>query len=100
MLESDMEMVKKDMNALVKDAQELFQAASSLTGEKADDLRNRGLKMLDVALEKAQRVQDAALRTGKDVAISTDDYVHENPWAAVAVATGVGFLIGYLLGRK
>ena len=100
MLDSNIDLVKRDMDTLVKDAQELFRAASLLTGEKADDLRNRGLRMLDVALEKAQRAQDVAIRTGKDVAISTDHYVHENPWAAVAAAAGVGVLVGYLLGRK
>ncbi len=100
MLESNLEVVKKDMDVLVKDAQELFHAASLLTGEKADELRNRGMRILDSAVTKAQNMQEAAMRTGKEIAITTDDYVRENPWRAVAVATGVGVLVGYLLGRK
>jgi ElaB/YqjD/DUF883 family membrane-anchored ribosome-binding protein len=100
MLESNLEVVKKDMDALVKDAQELFHAAALVTGEKADELRNRGLRLLDASLDKAKQAQESALRAGKEIAISTDDYVRENPWQAVAVAGGVGLLIGYLLGRK
>jgi ElaB/YqjD/DUF883 family membrane-anchored ribosome-binding protein len=100
MLESNLEVVKKDMDALVKDAGELFQAASLLTGEKADELRNKGLRMLDAALDKAKSAQDAAIRTGKEIAHTTDDYVHDHPWQAVAMAAGVGVLVGFLLGRR
>ena len=100
MLESNLEVVKKDMDALVKDAQELFHAASLLTGEKADELRNKGLRMFDAALDKAKSAQEAAIRTGKEIAHTTDDYVHEHPWQAVAMAAGIGVLVGFLLGRR
>ncbi len=30
----------------------------------------------------------------------TDEYVHENPWAVVGMAAGVGFLLGLLIGRR
>jgi ElaB/YqjD/DUF883 family membrane-anchored ribosome-binding protein len=100
MLDSNIEVVKKDMDNLVKDAQELFHAAALLTGEKADELRNRGMRMLDMAVDKAQQAQAAAVRTGKEMALTADDYVKENPWRAVAVAGGVGLVLGILLGRK
>ncbi len=100
MLESNLEVVKKDMDALVRDAGELFHAASLLTGEKADELRNKGLRLLDSALDKARNAQDAAVRTGKQIANTTDNYVHEHPWQAVAMAAGIGVLVGYLLGRR
>ena len=91
---------RTDMKTLVKDAQELFREATSVTGEKADELRSRGLQMLDSALVKAQEVQTAALETGKELADKTDDYVHENPWRAVAIAGGIGLLVGLLISRK
>jgi len=31
---------------------------------------------------------------------AADEYVHDNPWASVGMAAGIGFLIGYLLGRR
>ncbi len=100
MLESNLEIIKKDVQILIKDAQELFQAATLLTGEKADELRNRGMQMLDVAKEKAQKAQTAAVQTGKEIAMTTDDYVKENPWQAIGVAVGAGLLLGLLIGRK
>ena len=30
----------------------------------------------------------------------TDKYVHDNPWQAIGVAAGVGFLLGLLIGRR
>jgi ElaB/YqjD/DUF883 family membrane-anchored ribosome-binding protein len=38
-----------DVKALVKDAQSLLTAAAALTGNKADELRERGMQMLDRA---------------------------------------------------
>ncbi|HEX2604244.1 MAG TPA: DUF883 family protein [Oxalicibacterium sp.] len=91
---------RTDIRTLVKDAQELFREATTVTGEKADELRNRGLQLLDSAMGKAQEVQAAALETGKELAAQTDDYVRENPWRAVAISAGVGLVIGMLISRK
>ncbi|CAN5292178.1 DUF883 family protein [soil metagenome] len=100
MLESNMKSVNTDMKSLVKDAQELFSAATSLTGEKADELRSKGMRLLDSALEKAQNVQATAIQAGKDAAASTEGYVKTNPWQAIAASAGVGLVLGVLLARK
>lgn len=100
MLSSNLKTVRTDMKTLVKDAQDLFREATSATGEKAELLRTQGLDLLDTALVKAQEVQTAAIQTGKEVAESTDTYVQENPWKAVAISAGVGVLIGMLIARK
>lgn len=100
MLETNIKTVRNDMRTLVKDAQDLFREATSNTGDKAEELRNKGLMLLDAAMEKAQEAQAAALETGKEVAQTTDEFVHNNPWKAVAISTAVGVLIGMLLARK
>lgn len=100
MLSSNLKTVRTDMKTLVKDAQDLFREATSATGERAEMLRNQGLTLLDTAMSKAQEVQTAAIQTGKEVAESTDTYVQENPWKAVAISAGVGVLIGMLIARK
>jgi ElaB/YqjD/DUF883 family membrane-anchored ribosome-binding protein len=100
MNESTLKTTRTDMKSIIQDAQELFREATSVTGEKAEELRTRGLHLLDSALVKAQEVQTVALETGKELAVKTDDYVHENPWRAVAIAAGVGALLGFLISRK
>lgn len=100
MLENNLTTVNNDVKTLVKDAQALLTAAASLTGEKAEEVRVRGMKALDGALAKAQEVQATAIVKGKEAAASTDAYVKENPWRSIAAAAGIGLLVGVILGRK
>ena len=46
MLEQNISTVNNDVKTLVKDAQALFTAATALTGEKAEELRGRGMRAL------------------------------------------------------
>jgi ElaB/YqjD/DUF883 family membrane-anchored ribosome-binding protein len=89
-----------DMKALVKDAQSLLTAATSLTGAKADELRTRGMEMLDRAMGKASQYQGQAVIKSKELAETADVYVKDNPWRTVAAAASLGLLVGILLGRK
>lgn len=100
MLESKVKTVTQDLNTLVKDAQALFQSATALSGEKADEVRDRGMHLLEAAITKAQEMQASAVTTGKQIAASTDTYVKENPWRMIAAAAGVGVLVGVILARK
>ncbi len=100
MLENNITTVNNDVKTLVKDAQALFSAAAALTGEKADEVRTRGMRTLDAALVKAQEAQANAIVAGKQIAASADVYVKENPWRTIAAAAGVGLLVGFILGRK
>lgn len=100
MLSSNIKTVQSDMKTLVKDAQDLFREATLATGEKADALRARGMSLLETAMAKAQEVQAAAIETGKEMADTADNFVQENPWKAVAIAGGVGLLVGMLIARK
>jgi ElaB/YqjD/DUF883 family membrane-anchored ribosome-binding protein len=99
-LNGNMNTVQTDVKTLVKDAQTLLTAAAALTGEKAEEMRGRGMQMLDVALGKASAVQGQAVVKGKELAHTADVYVKDNPWRTVAAAAGVGLLVGVILGRK
>lgn len=100
MLDTSLSTTKNDMRTLIKDAQVLFQEASSATGQKADELRTKGLAMLDTAVSKAQHAQTMAIEAGKELASSADHLVKENPWKAIAISGGVGLLLGLVIARK
>ena len=89
-----------DTKNMVRDAQSLLQAAAALTGQKADELRARGMDMLDQALGKAGQYQDQAIEKGKELAHTADVYVKDNPWRTVLAAAGVGLLVGMLIRRS
>ncbi len=100
MLESNFKTVRSDLHALVQDAQTLFAEAASASGSKAEELRTRGMSLLDGALAQVHQLQTATLEKGKEIAGSTDTYVRANPWQAVGISAAVGLLIGMLIARK
>lgn len=100
MLESNFKAINHDANTLLKDAKALFQAAAALSGEKAEELRERGMRLLETTLANTQDAQENALAAGKEMAASADDYIRENPWRAITVVAGIALLAGVMLGRK
>lgn len=100
MLANNIKTVRNDMKTLVKDAQDLLREASLSSGEKADELRAKGLALLDTAMEKAHEVQAIAIEKGKAAAHTTDEFVHEHPWKAVGIAAGIGLVVGMLISRR
>jgi ElaB/YqjD/DUF883 family membrane-anchored ribosome-binding protein len=91
---------KGEMRHLLQQVQDLFNEASSASGDKAEELRKNGLTLLNTAAQKAQDIQHAALDASKDAVKSADNLVHENPWKSVVVSGGIGLLLGVLIGRQ
>jgi ElaB/YqjD/DUF883 family membrane-anchored ribosome-binding protein len=92
--------VTQDFNQLVKDAQMLFEEATTLTGEKANEAIKRGMELLDIASKKLHEAQNSVIDSAKQASDCTETYVKENPWRAIGAAAGVGLLIGVILGRR
>lgn len=91
---------RSDLKGLLMDAQDLFRDATSATGSKADELRSKGLTLLDAAIEKAQDAQSVAVTTSKEMAHSAGEYVRENPWKADAIVAGAALLASLLVKRN
>ena len=45
-------------------------------------------------------IQRLVTEKGKEAATATDEFVRENPWAALGVAAVVGCVLGLLISRK
>jgi ElaB/YqjD/DUF883 family membrane-anchored ribosome-binding protein len=88
-----------DFKTVVHDAEELLKATASQTGDKIGAVRARAEESLREARRKLDEVESDLVDRAKAAAEVTDDLVHENPWQAVAIAAGVGFLLGMLTGR-
>ena len=93
------DLILEDLRAVVRDAEALLRSTEGQAGEKVDEIRAR----VEEAVGSARtRLQDAGADVGQkagSAARSADTYVHENPWVAIAVAAGLGFILG-LAGRR
>lgn len=94
------EKLMRDLKVVVDDAEALLAATAGQTGEKIEQLRARAKESLAAAKTRLQDAGSEIQNRAKAAAKSTDDYVHENPWAAIGIAAGIGFLVGSLTSRR
>jgi ElaB/YqjD/DUF883 family membrane-anchored ribosome-binding protein len=86
-----------DIGTIVSDAESL--AAGSISDRSAaamSNLRDR----FEVAQRRFGEVYDGAKQKVVAGAKSTDTAIRENPYQSLAIALGVGVLIGALIGRR
>jgi ElaB/YqjD/DUF883 family membrane-anchored ribosome-binding protein len=84
----------EDVKVLTKDVQELLKATASVVGDKAAEARVRVEESLKVAQDKLSVVHGNVKARGQEALSATDGYVRDNPWNAVGIAAGIGFLLG------
>lgn len=89
-----------DLKIVVADAEELLRATASQAGEKVAVARERIQASLASARVKLVDAERVIVDRTRQAAKATDEYVRENPWKAVGVAAGVGFLLGLLINRR
>jgi ElaB/YqjD/DUF883 family membrane-anchored ribosome-binding protein len=94
------EKLVSDFKAVVADTEELLRLTADQTGDKAIEVRARLREKLAGAKVKLQELEAAVVEKTKAAARATDEYVHENPWKAVGIAAGAGFLVGLLVNRR
>lgn len=85
-----------DLNALVRDAEELMKATTGQTGEKISEMRSRLEAALESAKATCHRVEEKTVAAAK----ATDQTIREHPYEAIGIALGVGLLLGVLIARK
>ncbi len=102
---NDMTQVSKekliaDFKVVVADTEELLRSTAGQAGEKISELRAKAQDHLATAKIKLADAEAALVDKAKQAGRVADDYVHDNPWGAVGIAAGVGFLVGLLIGRR
>lgn len=86
-----------DLRTLVLDAEKMLESSvTEHTGEAMDALRER----YTAAQERFANLYASARRNVTAGAKYTDEAIRANPYQSIAIATGVGLLVGILLGRR
>lgn len=97
--EATREKLISDFKALVADSEELLKATASQAGEKASAARQRIEERLQEANKTISEAEGILIDKTREMAKVADDYVRQNPWGAVGIATGIGLVLGLLLRR-
>ena len=90
----------RDTQNVVSEAQELLKTVKEDGANKIDQVRSTMNAQLETAREKFGEIQGTVTDGAKLAYDSTDTYVRSNPWTAVAIAAGVGAVVGFLCSRR
>ena len=86
-----------DLHALVAEAEKMMgESISEHTADAVSSLRSR----YDDAQERLSDLYASARTKVVAGAKCTDTAIRENPYQSIAIAAGVGLLIGVLVGRQ
>jgi len=97
---SSQEKLVSDIRAVIADAEDILKVTADQTGEKIANLRARIQDRLLDARIRLSNAEEVLVEKTRAAARAADDYVHDNPWQAVGIGAGVGFLVGFILGRR
>jgi ElaB/YqjD/DUF883 family membrane-anchored ribosome-binding protein len=90
----------KDFRALTADTEELLRATANQTGERINAARARVEERLREAKAVAEEMGEDVLERTRAAAETAERTVRAHPWESVAIAAGVGFLLGMLTARR
>lgn len=85
---------------LVADVEDLVKRVADVDDAEIAEIRSRVQGTLEKAKSSAGAGLALARDRAEDVTDATDDYVRENPWAAVGIAAAIGIVIGFVAGRR
>jgi ElaB/YqjD/DUF883 family membrane-anchored ribosome-binding protein len=94
------EQLLADMRVVVTDLESMLKATANSADAEVRALSDRLRERLAVAKVRLLDAERAVVEKGREIARTTDDYVHENPWTSIGIAAGVGFLLGLVVGRR
>jgi ElaB/YqjD/DUF883 family membrane-anchored ribosome-binding protein len=89
----------EDIKVLLNDSEELVRLSASLPAEGVDALRSRLRDHVDAARNALETAQSGAQQRYRASLDGTVQYTRDNPWQALGIAAGIGFLAGILVSR-
>jgi ElaB/YqjD/DUF883 family membrane-anchored ribosome-binding protein len=94
------DQVVSDFKALLAEGESLLKNAAGTGDHAMIAFREKFQEQLAVAKSRFAELEQATVREAKKAATATNDYVHGNPWTAVAVAGGIGLLVGLVVSAR
>lgn len=93
-LNSPMNDLRKDFQAVARDTEALLKATADVATDRVQDARSKAERTLR---ETIDNLYDRRMRRRvRRMARNTDTYVRENSWTLIGVAAGVALIVGLL----
>jgi ElaB/YqjD/DUF883 family membrane-anchored ribosome-binding protein len=90
------EKIFAELKAALEHAETLLHSTTENIGEAREKARNK----LKEASHCMGAIEQELLSEARAKAGAANDYVKDNPWRSIAIAGGVAFGVGLLLGRR
>lgn len=93
-LQTPVNDLRKDLQAVARDAEVLLRATADVAGDKVQEARAKAEETVRQALDKlyGDRLQGRAQRLAR----ATDTYVRDHSWSIIGIAAGAALVIGLL----
>lgn len=85
---------------LVADVEDLVKKVANVDDAEIAEIREKVEDTLAKAKTTASDGVAAVRARADEVTEATDEYVRENPWAAIGIAAAIGIVIGFVAGRR
>jgi ElaB protein len=85
---------------LAEELRELVSEAQALLHNSTETVSAAGREQAEATMADLRKRLTSLERQVKARARDVDEYVHDNPWQAVAMAGGVALLLGLIMGRR
>ncbi|PIL45392.1 hypothetical protein CR105_09505 [Massilia eurypsychrophila] len=93
------DQLMNDLKTVIQDA-EGWLRNSSLTGEDLKAAKEKFERTISAAKADVIHYQEMVVEKTREAAKATDEYVHENPWRAIAIGGAAGLLLGLAISRR
>jgi ElaB/YqjD/DUF883 family membrane-anchored ribosome-binding protein len=90
--------LRKDLQAVARDAEALLRATADVTGDKVQEARAKTQETVRQAFDSLYG--PGLQRRVKRIARDTDTYVRDHSWSIIGVAAGAALLIGLFSTRR
>jgi len=88
--------ISNDLGTVAEDASTLLAATADVAGDKVTEARKQLAATLEHGKELLGRVREKAVSGAK----ATHQLVRDNPYQTIAIALGVGAMIGYMVAHR
>lgn len=94
------EKLLQDLKTVIQEAEQLFASTEQQTEYGYKSAIAQFERKLRHAKSELTRLEQRVSASSKNVVLSADRMVEDNPWQAVGISFGIAVALGLLLGRR